>query len=125
MIDARPSLWRVAGTTLVVGLVANVFLIGVSATDDWFANIVGVASGVAAIALVVTAYLQAHYTFPVRRWACLLAFAVWTSNLIEFASEQGASIESKLRQCGFYLAFAILALGAYVSVVIEDRNRGR
>lgn len=117
MADYAPNLYRVAATTLVIALAGNVLLWWITADDDTFANIVAVASGVAAGLLVITAATQ------LARWrddAMLVAVAVWVANLIEFATETGVPAESRARGCCFYAAFAVLALGTHVAL-----RRGR
>lgn len=107
-----PNLYRVTVTSLIVALAANVFLWKVSATDDIFANIIAIASGLAAIVLLATAVIPRAVGW--REEALLVTFAVWTANLIEFAFETDARWESRARQCGLYAALAVLALGTYI-----------
>lgn len=117
MADYAPNLYRVAATTLVLALAGNVLLAKISRGDDTFATVVAIASGVAAGVLILTAATQ------LARWrddAMLVAVAVWVANLIEFATETGVSAESRARQCCFYAAFAVLALGTHVAL-----RRGR
>lgn len=114
----KPSLGRVLIYGLALALVANVFLWWVSNTDDWFAGVVAVASGVTAVALVASFHLRPKWTGE----ALLAAFGVWTANLIEFATEDHVYWASRLRQCGFYASFALMALGAYVATR-EARER--
>lgn len=107
----HPSLWRVVGVALTIALLGNVLLARLTRDDDAFANVIAIASGIAAVGLLVTRFLAPRFmgeTF-------LLAFAIWVANGIEFASQGSARWESQVRQCGFYLAFAILALGAYLA----------
>lgn len=107
----RPSLWRVVIFALVIALVGNVFLYGVSRDDDWFANLISVASGITAVAL-----LAGWFRFREILDETLLAvFVIWTANVIEFALESGPSWESHVRQCAMYASQALLALGAYVA----------
>jgi hypothetical protein len=118
----RSSLWRVGATALVVALIANVFLIWVSTDDDWFATIIGISSGVLA-ALAIGLELSRDEHIDAGRSLVLLAtFAVFMANLIEFATEDGPLWETKVRQCGFYLAFALLALGGYVALQMAVRQ---
>lgn len=106
-----PSMWRVAVIVLIIALAANTMLWSLRADDDTFAAIVAVASGLAAIGLIVHRF--------VFEWlmgeALFVSFIVWTANAIEFATEDGIRWQSQVRQCGFYGAFAILSLGAYVA----------
>lgn len=107
----HPSLWRTVGIALTIALIGNVLLARLSSDDDAFANVIAVASGIAAIALVVARIVAPRYMGE----ALLLSFAVWVANGIEFALQGSARWESQVRQCGFYLAFAILSLGAYLA----------
>jgi len=116
-VDLTPNLYRVAVTSLVIALAANVLLWRLSRTDDWFANIIAITSGLSAVLLVVAALIPAMR--PAREEALLLAFMVWAANFVEFALETDARWESRLRSCGFYLAFAILALGTYIGVRVQ------
>lgn len=117
----NPSLWRVVVFSLILALLANTLLWSISARSDEFAEIIAVASGIAAALL-----LLAWYRFT--RWlefALLAIFAIWMANAIEFATEDFPSWESKFRQCGFYLSQALLALGAYVAHRITTDHNGR
>jgi hypothetical protein len=110
-LDLSPTPWRVVVGVLVVALGCNVALAWITTADDVFANLIAAASGLVAVALVVTS-LQAY-----KRWkeeALLAAMVVWLANGIEFALTDGPSAQSKIRQVGFYAAFALLALGAHV-----------
>lgn len=109
-------LWRADGIALVAALAGNTLLWPIvgndSGDEDVFARIVAVASGVAAVALIVT-----HYLPRARQWigeSLLLAVAVWTANLIEFALEDQARWESRVRGCGFYAAFALISVAMYL-----------
>lgn len=105
------SLWRVVVYALILSCLANVLLWRISSDDDTFATIIGIASGVAAVMLAVAYHGR-------KRWlgeALLLTFSVWMANAIEFALQDGPRWESQVRQDGFYLSFALLALGAYVA----------
>lgn len=111
--DLQPSLYRVAVTALIIAGLANILLWRLSGTDDWFANVVAVASGLAAVALIASAVLPGMSRW--REEALLLTFAVWSANVIEFAFETDARWESRVRQCGMYAGFAVLALGTYIA----------
>lgn len=107
----HPSLWRVVIYSLILALLSNILLIWISSDDDTFAIIVGIMSGIAAIALAIT-----YHRFV--RWlseALLLTFTVWIANALEFALENVRLWETQVRQVGFYATFALLALGAYVA----------
>jgi hypothetical protein len=112
-VNVQPTLYRVAVTSLVIALAANVLLWWVSSADDWFADIIAVASGLAALIIVLAAGVPTLVRW--REEALLLAFAIWTANLIEFATEDGVRWETQWRQCGFYAAFAVVALGTYLA----------
>lgn len=96
---------------LFIALVANVFLGWITRDDDWFANVIAIASGVAAAGLIVTRYFVPRFAGEVL----LLSVAIWVANVIEFVTEDGPLWESQMRQGGFYLAFAILSIGCYVA----------
>lgn len=106
-----PSVWRVCMVALFIALVANVFLAWITSEDDWFATIIGIASGVAAVGLVIARYVVPRFVGEVL----LLSTAIWVANLIEFISEDGPRWESQFRQGGFYAAFAIISIGCYVA----------
>jgi hypothetical protein len=107
----RAQLWRVSLIVLFIALVANVLLWRISGDDDLFANIVAIGSAVAALGLLVTKFALPQLIGEVL----LLSTAVWVANLIEFVSEDGPRWESQFRQGGFYAAFAVLSIGAYVA----------
>jgi hypothetical protein len=107
----HPSLWRVALVTLFIALVANILLFEISGDDDWFANVIAIASGVAALVLLVARFVRPSLVGE----GLLLSTAVWVANLIEFATEDTANGWNQVRQCGFYGAFAVLSIGAYVA----------
>lgn len=111
MIANYPSVWRTCVIAIFLALVANVLLYRLSGVDDWFANIIAIASGIAAVGLIVARYVRQSWVGEVL----LLSTAVWVANLIEFISEDGPSWESQTRQGGFYLSFAILSIGCYVA----------
>lgn len=119
-MDLHPSLYRVAVTALVIAAAANVALFWLTADDDWFANVIAAASGLVAVVLLISAGLPAAYRW--REEACLLALAVWVANIIELATQDGPSLETKLRNCGFYLAFATLAAGVYIAQRLERES---
>lgn len=107
----QPSLLRVDVYGMALALAANVLLWRVAVEDDGFANIIAVGSGVGAVALIVS-----YHKFP--QWlgeSFLLAFGVWIANTIEFAFRDAPRWETQVRLCGFYLAFALIALGSYLS----------
>lgn len=108
-----PSLYRVAVGVLALAAAANVLLWSITAPDDWFANIVAIASAVVVVALLTSAFVPA--LARLREEALLLALMVWVANLIEFATQDDVRWESRLRLCGFYAAFAGLALGTYLA----------
>lgn len=117
-------LWRADGIALVAALAGNTLLWPIVGTDsgdeDVFARVVAVASGLAAVALIA-----AHYIERLRHLigeALLLAIAVWTSNLIEFALEDHARWESRVRGCAFYAAFALIALAMYLVSRPDDET---
>lgn len=115
-----PNLYRVAVTALVVALAGNILLWRLSRVDDWFAEVIAVASGITAVALVATAAIRRLVRW--REEALLLAAGIWVANLIEFATEDAASWESRVRQGSFYAALAILAVGTFVG---ERARTGR
>lgn len=106
-----PSLWRVVVLVLIVALVCNCFLWSLVSRDEAFARVIAIASGIAAIGLIVHRFVWERLMGE----ALLLSFAVWTANAIEYATFDRAVWESQVRQCGFYSSFALLSLGAYVA----------
>ena len=90
-VDLHPSLYRVAGAVLVIAAAANVALFWITADDDVFANVVAIASGVVVLVLLVSAGVPAAHRW--REEACLLALAVWVANIIEFATQDGPSLD--------------------------------
>lgn len=113
MITApQPSLYRVAVGVLALASIGNTMLIRLVRGDDTFALIIGIASGVVAAVLILSALVPALIRW--REEALLLSMSVWLANLIEFALED-ARWESQVRQCSFYAAFAGLALGTYLA----------
>lgn len=122
-IDLRPSLYRVAITSLVIALAANVLLWRVIRGDDTFATVIAFASGIAALLIALTAIVPQLIRW--REEALLLAFAVWSANTLEFWLEDGPIWETKARQGGFYLANAVLALGTYLATRIEREDTDR
>lgn len=119
-LDLHPSLYRVAVTSLVLAGLANVLLWRLTRTDDWFANVVAIASGLAAVLLAASGIIPALRV--AREEALLLSFMVWSANLVEFALEDDARWESRVRTGGFYLAFAVLALGTYLAQRLEREH---
>lgn len=111
------SLWRTCMVALFIALVGNVLLIRISADDDAFANVVAIASAVAAVGLVVARYVR-KLAEPVLG----LSFIIWVANAIEFATQDAARWESQVRQGAFYIAFAIVSLGCWLSV--RDKRYG-
>jgi hypothetical protein len=116
-VDLRPSLYRVAVTALVVALFANILLWRVSSDDDAFANIIAAACGVAAALILVANVLPQLVRW--REEGLLISFGLWVANALEFFFESAASWESRARQGGFYVAFAVLSLGTYLAQRIE------
>lgn len=113
----QPTLYRVAVGVLALASAANVMLIALTPDDDMFANVVGVASAVVAVVLISSWLLRGLVRW--REEALLLSLVVWVANLIEFAAQDGARWETQVRQCGFYAAFAGLALGTYLAQRLE------
>lgn len=109
--------WRTCMVSLFIALAANVLLWHVSADDDWFASTIAIASGIAALGLIV-----ARYVPRVIEIALGLSFIIWVANAIEFATEEFPEWETKVRQCGFYVAFAVLSLGCWLAR--RDRRYG-
>ena len=101
-----------AGVALTVALTANIVLAAVTRADDTFANVVAVASGVAAAGLVVSRLLLPR----LAEEAAWLACGVWIANLVEVITADAVSNWSKLRQGGFYLAFALVAVSVYAQL---------
>jgi hypothetical protein len=117
MPDLQPTPYRVTVTTLIIAAAADVLLWKVSGVEDTFANIIAVASGLCAVVLLASAVLTRYVRW--REEALLLSFAVWIANLIEVELQEGIPLESKFRQGGFYLAFAVLSLGSYLVARFE------
>lgn len=105
------SLWRTCLIALFIALVGNVLLYRISTDDDWFANTIAIASGVAAVGLVASRFYN-----RIIEVALGLSFIIWVANAIEFATEDAARWENQVRQCSFYAAFAIISLGCWLSV---------
>lgn len=110
-----PSLWRIVGIAMTIALFGNVLLWRITRGDDTFAEVIAVASGVAAVGLILARFVAQRFMGE----AFLLSFAIWVANGIEFATQDGPSWESHVRQCSFYLAFALLSLGAYVATRVQ------
>lgn len=108
---ARPSLWRVVAFALIIALAVNTLLWPLTSDVDWFSNTIAVASGVCAVMLIVSWY----WLRKLLDEFLLVAFAIWVANAIEFGLQDGPRWESQVRQCGFYVAFSLLALGAYLA----------
>jgi hypothetical protein len=124
-VDLQPTLFRVVLTAILLGLAANVLLWWVVPGDDTFAKVISVASGVAFIAILVTAVVDSPWTVQWRGEALLLSMAVWVANIIEFATQPHIPADSRMRQCGFYASEAILALGVYLAVQSAERRARR
>lgn len=107
----RPSLWRVVIAGEILGLIANGFLVWVAPNSDEFAKVIGWVSFGVAIALIVSRIRFTRFLDDML----LLVFVLWMVNFLEYALHTEARLESQLRQCGFYLAFGLMALGAYVA----------
>jgi len=118
-VDLRPSLYRVGITALIIAAAANILLWRVTRGDDTFASIIAVTSGVVAVGLIVT---SGGVLVQWRQETLLLAFSMWTANAVEFWLQNGPSWESRLRQCGFYAAFAVLALGTWLAQRVEESD---
>lgn len=112
MSDPHPSL-RTSVIALIVALAANTLLYAVTSADDWFANVIAVASGLAAVGLVVTFWIPSLR--PHLELVLLGAVAIWVANLVEIELQDGIRWETKLRQGGFYAALGVLALGGYLA----------
>lgn len=106
----KSSLWRTCVVALFIALVANIWLYRISSDDDVFANVVAALSALAAAGLLLS-----HWVRTATEPSLGIAFIVWVANAIEFAFQDGASADSKFRQCGFYIAFAIVAMGCWLS----------
>lgn len=119
-VDLKPSLYRVAIASLVIALTTNTLLWKLVRGDDTFAKIIGVASGVTALLIVLAAVVPVMVRW--REEALIIAFAVWSANVLEFWLEDGPTWYSKTRQGGFYLANAVLALGTYLAQRIERED---
>lgn len=111
------SLWRTCLIALFIALVGNILLARISSDDDWFANVIAVASGIAAIGLVA-----ARFYHRIIEFALGLSFIIWVANAIEFALEELPRWETQVRQGSFYVAFAVVSLGCWLSV--RDRRYG-
>src|SRR5262245_30986308 len=108
---SQPSFWRVIVFTLFLGLCANVLLWKVAYNPTWFTRGVSIASGVAAIMILVCWFRWQRGLADVL----LLTFAIWIANTVEFALQDGIGWDSKTRQGAFYVSEGLLALGAYVA----------
>lgn len=118
---AYPRLWRSVGLTLSVALAANTLLASVVVSEvplDVYEVVVSVASGLAVVWLWVTRFRLVRYLAS----AFALSFFVWMANLWEFALEAEAGVYDRFRQCGFYLAFALLSLAGYLAVSVARRE---
>lgn len=106
----HPSLWRVVVAAQIAALGVNTLLWWL-VEGDTFAEVIAIASGGLAVALLVSRY----FAPTVLDDLLLGAFVVWTANLIEFATTDGIRWQSQVRQCGFYGALGLMALGAYIA----------
>lgn len=112
----QPSLWRVTIFVVILALAVNVLLYPITTSHDWFTDAIAIASGVVAGALLIAWKFAPRYVDDLL----LASMAIWIANAIEFAAE--TRWEIWVRQCGFYVAFALLSLGAYLarrSAVVE------
>lgn len=116
-VDLQPNLYRVSCGVLFIALMSNFLLIWVARDPDAFVYVVAIASLVCAAAIAATALIPA--LIQLREEAFILAIAVWVANTLEFASLDGPGVDSKLRSCGLYMAFAILAAGTYIAQHLE------
>lgn len=111
-MPGTPDLWRVALVTLFLALVGNVALWPLTGWDEqWFATTIAIGSGVAAVGLLVSRYWERS----LLGYALLLSLAVWVANAFEYATQSGANGWNQIRQCLFYVSFAVLSLGTYVA----------
>ena len=108
------SLWRTSVVALFIALAGNVLLYRISGDDDWFANVIAITSAIAALGLIVARYVRS-----LTELALGLSFIIWAANAIEFATEDAARWESQVRQCAFYVAFAIISLGCWLAVRVK------
>lgn len=113
-----PSLWRVALVTLFIALVGNVALWPLTNDDNWFANTIAIGSALAALGLLVSRYWER----ALLGYALLLSLAVWVANAFEYATQSGANGWNQVRQCMFYVSFAVLSLGTYVATRDEHER---
>lgn len=114
--------WRSSYIGLTLAMASNLLLAPVTNWDDEFATIIGVSSGVVAVLLVVT------YLVRPLRWflgeTLLLAHVVWLANFIEWALHENVPWDSRARSCGFYLAFAVIALGMHIATRVSAGKNG-
>lgn len=108
------SLWRIGGVALTVGSLGNVLLGGVTDYDDTFAATIAIAAGISVIGLLITHYVKILYpwTYLVLLWT----MAVFVTNTLELMLEHERNWDTRLRMAGFYLGFAMLALGMYLTI---------
>ena len=104
-----PNLGHVVIYTLILASISNILLVQVARDPSFFTWVVSVASAASAIGLL----LSYKWLFLLEH-VLLLTFALWVANALEFTLGE-SDVDSKLRQSGFYFAFALLALGAYVA----------
>jgi hypothetical protein len=109
------ALGRVA---LIVALLANITLYRIAGSDDLFALIVSVASGVSAVALA------AGWRWPrVGIEGAWLAIGVWVASLTELVTDATPRWETQVRVGGFFLAFLLVTLGVYWLAPQGHRDR--
>lgn len=113
----RDSLWRTCTVALCIALLGNVLLYRLSTDDDWFANVIAAVSGLAALGLILS-----HWVRNAAEPSLGLSFIAWVANGIEFATEEFPEWDTKVRQCSFYAAFALISLGCWLRV--RDKRYG-
>lgn len=114
--------WRTVGLTLSLALLGNVLLAPVvhdEVSTDGFVNVISIASGIGLVALFVTRVWFHRFLND----AFLFSFFVWMANFFEYAFHHDAYWVDQLRQCAFYLSFALLSLAGFVAVSVAQEIR--
>jgi hypothetical protein len=101
---------RAASVVLGTACLANVLLYAVANPHGWFQATISIASALAYLGMMTRIIWPISRVSEEATWLCA---GVWIANLCEVSSAD-IRIESKLRQAGFYLAFALGSIFLYL-----------
>jgi hypothetical protein len=101
---------RAASVVLAFACLANVLLYAVAVPHGWFQLTISIASGLAYLGMMTRIIWPISRVSEEATWLCA---GVWIANLCEISAAD-IRIESKLRQAGFYLAFALGSIFLYL-----------